>query len=75
MASRGPGCWHCADQNKAMTTAEAIAKMHYQRNDWSGCAGSGWDDLTTMTQRQKIAEAQEWLTSMRVAGFIIARPA
>lgn len=58
-----------------MTTAEAIAKMHYQRNEWSGCAGSGWDNLPPPAQERKIAEAQEWITSMSVAGFIVARPA
>lgn len=58
-----------------MDTAEAIAKMHYQRNEWSGCAGSGWDNLLDGPRNQKIREAQEWLNSMRVAGFIIATPA
>ena len=56
-----------------MTTAEAVAKMHYQRNEWSGCAGSGWDKLMPETRDKKVAIADEWLASMRVAGFIIAR--
>ena len=58
-----------------MTTAEKIAKVHYQRNEWSGCSGSGWDNLPQPAQDRYIAQAQEWINSMGVAGFIVAIPA
>lgn len=53
----------------ATAAAVALAETHYRRNEWSGCAGSTWGKLPQPVQDRLVAEAQEWIDSLRAAHY------
>lgn len=54
--------------------AEAVAKVHYDSYEWSGCNGSGWESLPAGAQRQLIREAAEWVACVSAASLATDSP-
>lgn len=52
-----------------MDTARAVAKVHYDSYEWSGCRGARWDQLPWDAQERLAREAAEWIACIRVAGL------
>ena len=48
-----------------METAEAVAKVHYDAYEWSGCEGSRWNRLPAEARRRFTREAAEWVACIR----------
>ncbi|MBB3752654.1 hypothetical protein FHT44_005166 [Mycolicibacterium sp. BK634] len=48
-----------------METAEAVARVHYDAYEWSGCNGSRWERVPADARKALVRTAAEWIACMR----------